>query len=397
MAKKQNTDLKKISSKFQLIGEAKVGDFTYKIDEQSQHSDWIYNVFKLGVNCGECGDIYAEMMGGYGAERDNIIYVHGKKEDEKGNMVDDFKNQYTIDWEDRFDESILSEIGDLSFFTVGIEKDLKGKTFVKKFLSEYDAIAYIKEHLEDGMVVNIKGNTEYSVYDESVQKKRKINSIFLSKIDNPEKYIAKFEQTILVDKDSLKKLDKDKNVFPIEAYVPEYIGKPKIDGKKVEVKRTVSLPYNFELNITDLEKTTKLANKLFKPKKSSQLYEITVEGIITKGGTTQTATLNDLPEDIRDLVEWGALTEEEALEKCVGKGSQPETMLIKNPKINKIGEEKTPAIALDTSKYTIDDLLFYAIAIEEACGEIKEDFDDSESEEIDTDDLDLDALLEEIE
>src|SRR5690606_25401921 len=133
----------------------KVSDYTYKIDEKSEKSDWIYNALNLGVFCGEKhGVVYAEMMGGYGAERDNVIYVHGKKDDGK----DDFENRFTIDWDDRFDEDILDEVGDMCFLTVGLEKDKNDKVFYKKFLSQYDAIVYIKENLTDGMVVNVKGN-----------------------------------------------------------------------------------------------------------------------------------------------------------------------------------------------------------------------------------------------
>ena len=69
-------------SNFTLIGEAvlKNPEYTFKIDERSEKSDWVYNALNLGVDCGEkFGTVYAEMMGGYGAERQNVIYAHGKK------------------------------------------------------------------------------------------------------------------------------------------------------------------------------------------------------------------------------------------------------------------------------------------------------------------------------
>lgn len=396
MAKKEKTELKKASAQFELLGEAKVNDFTFKIDEQSQKSDWVYNSMRLGVDCGDCGDIYAEMMGGYGSERDNVVYVHGVKTNDDGKEVDDWKNQYKIDWEDRFDEDVLAEIGDQCFIKVGVEKDSKGKTFVKKFLSEYDAIEYIKEHLEDGSVIRVKGNLEYSEYNESIQTKKPIQSIFVSKVDDREKYTAKFTQTILVDKDSLEKIDKDKNVFPISAYVVDYVNKPFIDGEKVEVKKNVVFSKNFEFRITDEEKSTKLVNKLFKPKKSSQVYEVTVEGIITKGANANVElSLSDLPEDIQELVELGAFSEEEALEKCVGKQSSVESYVITNPQIRRVGEEKTPVIAFDKDKYNVDDLLFYATAIAEATG--KEEDDEEIPFDIDDEELDMDALLDDIE
>ena len=153
MAKKEKKMLEKKnwSNSFMLIGEAKINEYTYKTDEKSEKSDWIYNGLNLGVYCGEtCGTVYAELMGGYGAERDNVVYVHGKDEDGK----DDFDNKFTIDWDDRFDDSILESVGDLCFMTVGLERDKNGKVFYKRFLSPYDMIAYIiREIFTDALCV----------------------------------------------------------------------------------------------------------------------------------------------------------------------------------------------------------------------------------------------------
>lgn len=390
--------LKKGQASFQLIGLAKVNDFTFKTDQESQNSDWVYNSMRIGVTCGQYGDIYAEMMGGYGAERDNVVYVHGKKE-EDGKTKDDWKNQYKIDWADRFDEDITDEIGESCFIRVGIELDKSNKVFTKKFLSEYDAIAYIKEHLEDGMAVNVKGDIEYSVYNSNTQTKKKITSIYLSKVEDVEKHVAKFTQTILVDKDGVEKVDKEKNVFPITGYVVDYVNKPLVDGKKIEVKENVSFPKSFEFAIKDPEKTSRLVKKLFKPSKASQLFEVTVEGVISKGGTANVDMgYDDLPEDIQELVDLEAFTLEEALEKCVGKQSTVESYVITGPqiRIKDNDGEKTPIISFDKDKYKSEELLSYAQAVANATGEepeveVEEDYD------IDSEDFDMDSLLEGIE
>ncbi|XZH99881.1 hypothetical protein ACSXEK_15730 (plasmid) [Clostridium perfringens] len=184
MAKRNEiTALKKGRSEFNLVGKAKVGDFTFKMDCQSANSDWIYNALNLGIECGQNGTIYAEAMGGYGSERENRVYAHGKKTDENGRETDDFTNKITIDWEDRQDEEILKEVGDLAFFVAGLERDTEGKIVKRRFLSEYDFIQYIEENLQDGMAVNVKGGISYSVYNDNLQMKRKIKSIFLSQVE----------------------------------------------------------------------------------------------------------------------------------------------------------------------------------------------------------------------
>ena len=157
MAKKREAvPLTRGASSFHLLGKAKIGQNTFAIDNESQSSDWIYSSMSLGVDTGNGNVVYANMMAGYGAERENVIYVHGKDSDGK----DDWKNTFTVDWEDRFNEDLLDTIADTSFITVGVEKDVKGKTVYKKFLSAYDAVEYLNENLADGMIVNVKGNKE---------------------------------------------------------------------------------------------------------------------------------------------------------------------------------------------------------------------------------------------
>jgi len=135
----------------------------------------------LGIDCGNGNVVYADMMGGYGAERDNVIYVHGVKENDNGKTIDDWDNRFEIAWEDRFDEDVLETVGDSCFIKVGIEKDTQDKYFIKKFLSAYDAIEYIQQHIENGMVLNVKGNLKYQLYNDNISVKKEINSIFLSK------------------------------------------------------------------------------------------------------------------------------------------------------------------------------------------------------------------------
>ena len=50
MAKtKKILEKKNWSNSFMLIGEAKINDYTYKLDAKAGQSDWIYNSLNLGV------------------------------------------------------------------------------------------------------------------------------------------------------------------------------------------------------------------------------------------------------------------------------------------------------------------------------------------------------------
>jgi len=395
MSKKEDKKpLKKGQSLFQLIGEAKITDFTFKMDESSKKSDWIYNVLNLGVDCGAGNVVYADLMGGFGSERDNILYVHGKKENDKGKHVDDYDNRYTIAWEDRFDEEILETIGNQCFLTIGLEKDDKGKTFAKKFLSPYDAIEYVKEHLENGMVINVKGVFKYTTYNDSIQVKKEINSIFLSKVDDVSKYKATFTQAILLDKDSVGKLDKEKAIYPIYARVVDYT--KEYNGKEVKQNITFSKTFELEVDKEKPENTKKFIDKVLKVKKD--ITEVTIEGDIVEGQSLVNITEADIPEDIMELIEMGAYTMEEAVDKLAVGGSKEKKMVIRKPAIKMVGkeDEKKPVILKTEGAYTEDDLFFDFMIVADEEEEEEETPENTEEETKDEDDLSwMDALDEE--
>lgn len=356
-------------SNFALIGVAKVNDYTFKIDEKSEKSSWIYNSLNLGVDCGEKhGTVYAEMMGGYSSEQPSAIYAHGKKDDGS----DDFEAKVTVDWDDRFNEEILETIGDLSFITVGLEKTDKEKTFYKKFLSAYDAIAYIKAHLEDGMVINVRGNLKYSMYQDKVQVRKNITSIVLSKVDDVSKYIARFTQTILLDKASasLKNIDKDKSVMYIDARVLDYM--KEYNGKEVKGQFPFNKQFEFEMDFSNEAQCKKIMEKVFKVKKG--ITQMTFEGDLIEGGAVVTATLDDIPQDIKDLIDCGVYTEEEALARCSSNGNREQRMVLRKPMVRLVGEDKTPTLQRFEEKYSEDDLVLdYLYDDEETATEAAED------------------------
>lgn len=368
-------------SSFTLVGAAKVNDYTFTIDKQSERSSWVYNSMSLNVDCGEKhGSIRAEMMGGYSPDRENIIYAHGKDDD--GN--DDFSKQMTIAWEDRFDDTILDEVGKLSFIVVGLEKTTAGKTYYKNFLSEYDAIAYAQEHLEDGMVVNVKGRLQYSMYNDTVQVRKTIQSIVLSSADEPSKYYARFTQSVLLDKDSasLKDVDKDKGVMYVNARVLDYV--KELNGTEIKGQYPFMEQFEFPMDFTKPELCKKVYDKLFKIKKN--VRQVTFDGIFVEGGATVTATMDDVPDDIKDLIDMGIYSEEEALAKCSASGSRERRMILQKPTVRIVGENNTPVLQLFDDKYEEDELVVNVGDDEDA------PFDADEKSSDDSDMSWLDAL-----
>ncbi len=340
-------------SNFTLIGKPVINDYTFKINEKSEKSNWVYNSLNLGVDCGENhGTVYAEMMGGYSEENENRIYAHGKKDDGS----DNFEEQVIVAWEDRFNDNVLEDVGDLSFITIGLEKTNADKTFYQKFLSAYDAIAYIKEHLTEDMVINVRGNLKYSVYNDVVQVRKNITSIALSKAEDASKYKATFTQSVLLDKDSAslkpENIDKDKGVMFVNARILDYV--KEMDGIEVKGQYPFNKRFEFALNLENEKQCKTVYEKLFKVKKN--VTQVTFEGDFVEGGAVVTASWDDIPDEIKDLVDIGVYTKEEALAKCTANGSRERRMVLKKPMIKLVGDDKVPVVQKFENKFTEDDL-----------------------------------------
>ena len=393
MAKsKKRKALKKGKAAFTLIGKVKVTDKTFNLDN-SYDSGWTDNQMYLGVDRGGGRMIKEEMRGGFFPDDDNIL--RGFSKDDKD---DDGKSkQVEIAWEDRFDEELLDTVADTSFITVGVEKDVKGKTVYKKFLSAYDAVEYLNDHLEDGMIVNVKGNIGYSEYEDNVTVKKEITSIVLSKVEDEADFKATFTQTILLDFDSIGKKDPEKNTMALNAYVVDYVGKPKIDGKKVEIKKNVTYPKTFEVAINENpEITAKMLQKFFKVKKKGSINVLTVMGNLIEGAAIVNITDDDIPDDIKELIEMGLYSEEEAKAKCaVGGNNRERRMVILKPDITYVGQddERKPTVAFEEGKYEDSDLYFYTQALNDAGVEVDDtDGNEAEADEVSEED-DLLAML----
>lgn len=386
MAKeKERKALKKGKASFNLIGSVKITDKTFNLNN-TYDSGWTDNIMYVGIDCGQGNVVYAEMRGGFFPDRDNKIFAFSKEDKDANGR----SQSVEIAWEDRFDGDILDTISDSSFVTVGVEKDTHNKTLYKKFLSAYDAIEYLAEYLVDGTIVNVKGNISYSEYDGNVSAKKEITSIVLSRVEDESDFKAVFQQTILLDSKSIGKKDNEKGTIELDAYVVDYVGSPKIDGKKVAIKKYISYPKTFEVEVNSEKPdvTIKMLQKFFKAKKDS-ITELTVTGSLIEGGSIVNITDDDIPDDIKELIEMGIYTEEEAEKKiAVGSGSREKRMVIKKPDIVYVGsgDDRKPTVAFEADKYSIDDLYFYEQALLDAGVDISNN-DDSEPDNEDDDEL----------
>lgn len=354
---KEQVKLQKGKAFFTLVGKAKVSDYTYKLHELSTKTGYKYSRLNLGVETRAGNVVYCEAMGGFSTVKDNTIFVSSKE---------DIKNTYEIDWEDRFDDTVLASINESKFIKIGLEeyeKDGKKKTFTKRFLSWYDAIDYVNEHLTNDMVVNVSGVLKYSFYQDKIQMKKEIQSIYLSRAEEKD-FKATFVQSILLDKSSVSKLDKDTNEYAITARVIDYVK----EWNKKEVKTNIPYLVNYIMKNDNPDVTKKFLEKFFKVKKG--INELAVEGNIIEGTQVGEITEDDIPDDMKELIDLGLYTKEEILGKIVVKGDRVSKLVITKPYIQQKEKEdgtKSLQYFFIENRYSEDDLILdFMIENEEA-------------------------------
>lgn len=356
------TDLKKGKSYVTVVGRAKIGDKTFKLDEVSK-SGFTYSRVNIGIQTDETNIVYGEIMGGY-YPSNPVIYTSSK---EDGSSME-------VSWADRFNENIIKSVANYRLYRVGLEKDENGSIIVKSFLSAYDMAQYLKETLQDGMEITARGSFSYHEYNNEIQRTFQIQSIFIpyqekEKDENgnetgnllPVKYRANFVQTILLTDESFKgitKQDADAGEVIISAQVPEYVGKK--DGK--EIKKTLPFPIaiTVPINKKNPEITEKILNAFFKIKKN-KVRELTIEGNIVDGYEKQEVSEKDieLSSDIKELIAMGLYSKEEVINKMTVRGNRVSKLVFTRPSIIKEDKNGTamPRPEMDDEKYTPDDLI----------------------------------------
>lgn len=400
MAKKnKEKKLKKTIGYFTLVGKAKVNDNTFSKDIISEKSGYKYSRLNLGVETKKGNTVYCGAMAGYfpggknnkGQNKDNII---------RANTKEDFKTQFEIEFSDRHNKEILKSVHESNFIKIGVEKyDDNGtpKTYVKKFLTWYDAIPYLEEHLEDGTIINVKGNLNVNFFNDEVQIQKDVTSIFLSNATE-DKFKSTFVMEIALEEDSIAKIDKETREYAISAKVIDYLK----EHNGVLIKKNVPFLKTFYIKEREdnPEITKKMLKKFFKVDKDKARL-IQVEGEFVEGLTTKEVDENDLSQDMLDLIEMGLYEKEELLQKMATNGDRVSKMYITKPYVKR-NKQEDGSVKLETfiddSTYTPQELIPSYLYFEEEEESTNEEIEENTDDEVieDTSDDDDLSFLDEI-
>ncbi|RHP46924.1 single-stranded DNA-binding protein [Clostridium sp. AF32-12BH] len=204
-------DLPETRGAFQLKGVVSgvKKDTAYKDLKTKSGKDM--RIVNFGVGYDEGSTVFVNLQG---MVRDTVVF--SKRPEKKGDKAEIVK----VPWADRF--SYNREGFRLIGTNVGVKKkvDAEGKTVNdKKVLTEFDACKEIKDNLQDGASVFIRGNLDYSSYQDDKGNKRTSTRLVPSQISlcsdvdfNDEKFEKQndFNQVIIFMGIEQEKDDNDK-------------------------------------------------------------------------------------------------------------------------------------------------------------------------------------------
>lgn len=311
------TELRSGVSRFSAYGKVSISADTFPTDAVKAASGYTYKRVSFPVSVGDNNTIYVQMMGGYSPKKP-VIYARNTDND-----------PIEVNWDLRTNENILENIADRSFVKVRLEKDADGKLIEKKFLSEFDAITYMADHLKDGQQVYIGGDVEYRHYNGQIQRSFNMTTVALDENED-RKPSAQLSQTYLIDSTSVDRDWEDqleeKKQLVVNAYVPQYVGKH--EGK--QIKKTLAFPQQFVLKATD--------ENMDKRKAIVKRFLLTDEGVVRElsllcdlvDGYEESTGNVELSDDLKELIKLGFMTEEAAEKQMtIGGNRVRETVLVR--------------------------------------------------------------------
>lgn len=300
-------------STFNFEGHAIVTEKTFTINKSNEAGTWVYNSINMGIDCGDNGINYVNLMGGYNPKGNN--YLQLLVTDENGKLLPR-EQGLKIDFEDRLDIDSKSleeqNVSKSNYFYMYIEKDVEGKNIQKTFLHAYDVVMYLKEHITDKTPVSVKGHIEYRVSTTGeVSLSHVIDTVTVRAEDKlfPK---ASLQLMCLVDANTIGKKDDKENIVPLYVKTIAYIGK--MNGKKYNQTCALPLKLVYDMNLTDIT-TEKGKNDFeygfktfFSPSKKGFIDELLFNCHYSGGVKKTEVKLEDLPKEVREGIEHGFIS-----------------------------------------------------------------------------------------
>lgn len=204
-----------MSANFAFVGELKAN---------TKPEDKMY-FLKTGKTKGKTPMPYQSLFLSVASEKNMRANVElfGMKQDTIKTMDTD-NNKIDIDWDNRFDDDVIKEVANYkkTIIKIGDER--------KEFVSPYDAVDYVAEHIDElnGKKVVVTGQRSKNLYQNKLSDRFQISSIRTIDDDDDQPNRLTVNIDFFFDKDSFDLADwKNEHKLYINGYTSEYISDTK--------------------------------------------------------------------------------------------------------------------------------------------------------------------------
>lgn len=279
-------DFKLANSSFEFIGEV----ISPKVTEYNNNKTLR---LQMGIKTNESNFVFVDLLG---TQKDKLL------------LMDRNNKKVSVLWNDRVQQSIIDNIADFKKIKVQLNSSDK----IQEFISEYDAINYLKK-INTGINYKVKGIVNFNRYF-NVKANKYITSmkfvpslIVVASNSDEKKSLAEFE--FLFNKDSLddKSLNEDKK-FYVSCYVSSYDN---------DLKQKVFLPITLTFNgeKLDFSNTAHMAQLNYKKSyfklKNNKYYATRWSCNVVRGVESTDITEDDLTDEQKKQIRAGVTTFEE--------------------------------------------------------------------------------------
>ncbi|MGL6174852.1 MAG: hypothetical protein ACRC1P_09645 [Cellulosilyticaceae bacterium] len=342
--------------------------------------NWVMNKLNLRLDDGQGGSFFMNTQDGFDIIKGKDLY-----------MQDQDGNQLVIKFGDRTNEHVLERIADRSFIKVGYDvatiKDENGREYpgwlYKQFTCVFDMIGWLKEVLEEDMLVKFSGSLRMNTYNGETNYQYEIQRAYIQQKGKelPEGFKGleagfNFTQTMLLDENSvdISKLDEE-GVVCVTGYIYTLENKKDAKGGKVTYKddegkaRNVKVPKVFPMQYVvrgEDEKKKETVKKLvekFLMVEEGTVKKITMNGKFKQGFIKKSLTEADLTEEMRELIELGLYDMEEVLKMNSG-GDRVKELSLHRPLIEK-DKDGNLKLDIDVKTYVPDDIHMNLVELDE--------------------------------
>lgn len=334
---------------FNITGFITIDDKTFELNKPGKRNpNWIMNVFNPKIETPNGKSMYMRFQDGFDSVKGRQIYA----------FIKDTGDTMKVNFADRNNETILSQLDERSFIRIGLKKEKvkneeTGKVYeqwvFKEFLSSYDAIKFLSEYFPIGhkFKARIKGRQKFNQYKNETNKNYDLQTIYILDENDDSECEFSFTQNVLITE----------NCLDLEKWDAEGVAtvNTKVYQKKNKDEYEVLIVPMIIRGETPEKKATydKIITKYFTVDEGI-VRRINIDGIYNSGYIVGNITENDLPDEARELIEDELYSKEEVMKMYATKDRVDE-MLIKRPHMRKINDK--PSVDYDDKEFTPDDLV----------------------------------------